>query len=117
MNNQLHLALSIEDEFGTTSNIEYCTFENLLEQRLKYIVENINDFSNIIVNRLDDNNVIFISFILNEEGANNWNPLRYIYFRDDVNLTLFYKNLRKYVEEAIKGKTSNVPALAFLSEV
>ena len=73
MSNQLHLALSIEDEFGITSNIEYCTFENLLEQRLKYIVENINDFSNIIVNRLDDNNVIFISFILNEEGANNWN--------------------------------------------
>lgn len=117
MSNQLHLALSIEDEFGTTSNIEYCTFENLLEQRLKYIVENINDFSNIIVNRLDDNNVIFISFILNEDGANNWNPLRYIYFRDDVDLTLFYKNLRKYVEEAIKGKTTNVPALTFLSEV
>ena len=104
MSNQLHLALSIEDEFGTTSNIEYCTFENLLEQRLKYIVEN-------------NNNVIFISFILNEEGANNWNPLRYIYFRDDVDLTLFYKNLRKYVEEAIKGKTTNVPALTFLSEV
>ena len=117
MSNQLHLALSIEDEFGTTSNIEYCTFENLLEQRLKYIVENINDFSNVIVNRLDDNNVIFISFILNEEGGNNWNPLRYIYFRDDVDLTVFYKNLRKYVEEAIKGRTTNVPALALLSEV
>ena len=117
MSDKLHLALSIEDEFGATSIIEYCTFDNLLEQRLKYIVTNINDFSNVIVNRLDDNNVVFVSFILQEEAANNWNPLKYLYFRDDVDLTLFYKNLRKYVEEAIKGKTTNVPALAFLSEV
>lgn len=117
MNNQLHLALSIEDEFGATSIIEYSTFDNLLEQRLKYIVANINDFSNVIVNRLDDNNVVFVSFILQEEAANNWNPLKYLYFRDDVDLTKFYTKFRQYIEEAIKGKTTNVPALALLSEV
>lgn len=101
--NEFHLCLTVEDEFGVTGIMEYFKFNDIPEDRLKYVVDNVNDFGCVNVYRVDDNNIVTVSFVLREEAANNWNPIKYLNHQSNTDIALFNKNLMKLISEAFKN--------------
>lgn len=115
-NKEFHLCISIEDEFGVTGCMEYFPFNSIPENRLRYVVDNVNDFGCINVYRVDDNGIVTVSFVLREEAANNWNPIKYLNHLSDTDIILFNKNLMKLIEEAFNNKNSSEPMLKMVLE-